>query len=153
MKTLRSHIAKAPKVRFRFSLHLATFLTELHAAYKTIPLLDYELFTETGERGWIGTWHNHLDNDSLVPIDEPIETRLVDETRIFISTSTPKNITRKWTLRLRGQLKPRPYDIDFEFGLTAAGRAKVISTTLYFTHRSIKLTLALAVCGWTTRDR
>jgi hypothetical protein len=32
-----------------------------------------------------------------------------------------------WTLRLRGQLKPRPYDVDFEFGLSAAGRAKVHS--------------------------
>lgn len=61
----------------------------------------------------------------MTPLEEPIETRLIDETKIFISTSTPKNITRKWTLRLRGQLKPRTHDVDFEFGLTAAGRAKV----------------------------
>lgn len=90
-----------------------------------MPSLDYELFTETGERGWVGSWHKHLDDDSLTPVEEPLETRVVDETRIFISTSTPKGITRKWTLRLRGQLKPRLYDVDFEFGLTTAGRAKV----------------------------
>ncbi|KAF9463435.1 glycoside hydrolase superfamily [Collybia nuda] len=94
-------------------------------AYMTMPSLDYELFTETGERGWVGSWHTHLDDDSMTPVEEPIETRVVDETRIFISTSTPKGITRKWSFRLRGQLKPRPYDVDFEFGLTTAGRAKL----------------------------
>lgn len=96
-----------------------------------MPSLDYELFTETGERGWVGSWHKHLDDDSLTPVEEPLETRVVDETRIFISTSTPKGITRKWTLRLRGQLKPRPYDVDFEFGLTTAGRAKVSQIICY----------------------
>ncbi|RDB19225.1 putative beta-glucosidase I [Hypsizygus marmoreus] len=94
-------------------------------AYMTMPTLEYELFTENGERGWIGTWQSHVDDDSLTALEEPIATCLIDETRIFISTSTPKNITRKWTLRLRGQLRPRPYDVDFEFGLTAAGRAKL----------------------------
>ncbi|KAG6825905.1 hypothetical protein H0H92_001914 [Tricholoma furcatifolium] len=93
--------------------------------YMSMPTLEDELLTPTGERGWIGTWHTHENNDSMVPIEEPIETRLIDETRVFISTSAPQGITRKWTLRLRGQLKPRPYDRSFEFGLTAAGRAKL----------------------------
>lgn len=91
----------------------------------TLPSLDYELLTEAGERGWIGTWHSHSNDDSMAVLDEPIATRVIDETRIFISTSTPKNITRRWTMKLRGYLKPRPYDCNFEFGLTVSGRAKV----------------------------
>lgn len=91
----------------------------------SLPTLENDLVTPTGERGWVGTWHKHESDDSLVAVEEPLESRLVDETRIFISSSTPKNITRKWTLRLRGHLKPRPYDCAFEFGLTVAGRAKV----------------------------
>lgn len=90
-----------------------------------MPSLDYEMFTPSGERGWIGSWHAHVDDDSLVPRDEVLEERLIDETRIFISTSTPPGITRKWTMKLRGQLKPRETDCLFEFGLTVAGRAKV----------------------------
>ncbi|TFK64154.1 glycoside hydrolase family 3 protein [Pluteus cervinus] len=93
--------------------------------YKNLPTLEYDLFTSSGERGWIGTWHRHENDDSLVPIEEPVATQYIDETRIFISTSTPVGITKRWTLRLRGHLKPRPSDVDFEFGLTAAGRAKL----------------------------
>lgn len=94
-------------------------------AFKALPSLDYELFTVTGERGWVGTWYSHVDDESMTPVENPIATSIIDETRVFISTSSPKGITRRWTLRLRGQLKPRPYDCQFEFGLTAAGRAKV----------------------------
>ncbi|KII89537.1 glycoside hydrolase family 3 protein [Plicaturopsis crispa FD-325 SS-3] len=94
-------------------------------AYMTMPSLDYEMFTANGERGWIGTWHNHTSDDSMEVVEEPIQTSLIDETRMFISTSYPKGITRKWTLRLRGQLAPRPKDTNFEFGLIASGRAKL----------------------------
>ncbi|KZT18915.1 glycoside hydrolase family 3 protein [Neolentinus lepideus HHB14362 ss-1] len=93
--------------------------------YMTMPSLDYDLFTESGERGWMGYWHTHEDDNSLVPIEQPIETRLIDETRVFIGTSYPKGITWKWTMCLRGKLRPRPYDCNFEFGLTVAGRAKL----------------------------
>ncbi|KAJ8454080.1 hypothetical protein ONZ45_g19445 [Pleurotus djamor] len=94
-------------------------------AYMTMPTLDYELFTESGKQGWTGSWYSHEDDDSMTRLSEPIHTQYVDETRIFISTSTPKGITRKWSLILKGYLRPRPYDVDFEFGLTTAGRAKV----------------------------
>ena len=90
-----------------------------------MPTLDYELFTEDGRRGWIISWHSHVDDNSMKPLDDPLEEYLINETKGFLSTSTPKNITRRWTVRLRGHLKPRPYDVDFEFGLTVAGRAKV----------------------------
>lgn len=91
----------------------------------TMPSLDYELVREDGERGWIGAWHSHVNDDSMEPMDEVLKHQFIDETRLFIATSTPPNITRRWTLRLRGQLKPRSYDVAFEFGLSVAGRAKV----------------------------
>lgn len=90
-----------------------------------MPTLDYELFTSSGERGWTGSWYAHEDDESMTPLSTPYSTRLVDETRIFISTSAPKGITRRWTMKLEGELKPRERDCLFEFGLTVAGRAKV----------------------------
>jgi len=57
--------------------------------------------------------------------DKPLSSRLIDETRIFISTSYPKELTKRWTLQLRGFLKPREVDTPFEFGLMVAGRAKL----------------------------
>ncbi|KZP04828.1 glycoside hydrolase family 3 protein [Athelia psychrophila] len=94
-------------------------------SYMTKPSLDFEMLTTTGERGWMGYWHAHENDDSLVPLAEPMETRLIDETRVFISTSYPATITKRWTLKLRGQLKPRAYDCKFEFGMAVAGRAKL----------------------------
>lgn len=96
-----------------------------------MPSLDYEMFTTTGERGWIGSWHKHTSDDTLTPVDEVMEERLIDETRVFISTSVPEGITKRWTMKLRGQLKPRERDCTFEFGLTVAGRAKVSSPIRY----------------------
>jgi hypothetical protein len=90
-----------------------------------MPTLDFELTTPSGERGWIGTWYAHESDESMVSLRTPFESRPVDETRIFISTSAPNGITRRWTMKLEGQLKPRARDCTFEFGLTASGRAKV----------------------------
>ncbi|KAG5734724.1 putative beta-glucosidase I, partial [Termitomyces sp. T112] len=55
--------------------------------YMSLPTLENDLITPKGERGWVGTWHKHESDDSLVMVEEPLETRLIDETRIFISTS------------------------------------------------------------------
>jgi beta-glucosidase len=63
----------------------------------------------------------------MVVVEEPTHTRLIDETRIFLDHESPQVGTRRWTLRLRGQLAPREKDMAFEFGLTVAGRAKVIT--------------------------
>jgi len=87
--------------------------------------LDDQLVTETGERGWIAEWFSHVDDDSMIPVDKPIATRLVDETRIFISTSTPPGITTRWTMKLRGKMRTRPQGTKFEFTLMSAGRAKL----------------------------
>ncbi|KAF7330642.1 Glycoside hydrolase family 3 protein [Mycena sanguinolenta] len=94
-------------------------------AYLTSPSLDYELFTEDGKRGWMGSWHSHVDDDSMTALDEPLRVDYFDETRIFISTSAPSALTKRWTLKLRGQLLPREKDTPFEFGLISAGRARL----------------------------
>ena len=97
-------------------------------AFLTLPTLEWDLMTQKdkGQRGWNAEWYSHESDDSMKPLDIPIATQFLDETRMFIiNSSYPKGITRIWTMKLRGFLKPRPYDIDFEFGLIAAGRAKV----------------------------
>ena len=96
-------------------------------AVLTLPTLEWDLTTEenAGVRGWMAKWYSHESDDSMKPLDVPIATQFFDETRLLISTSYPEGISRTWTMKLRGFLKPKPYDIDFEFGLIAAGRAKV----------------------------
>lgn len=71
----------------------------------------------------------------MKPLDTPIRTQFLDETRMFIGNSYPNGITRRWTIKLRGFLKPKTYDIDFEFGLIAAGRAKVGRVSPCLSHR------------------
>jgi beta-glucosidase len=63
----------------------------------------------------------------MAVVEEPLQTRVINETHIFVTLSAPEGITRRWTLRLRGQLVPRERDTVFEFGLSVAGRAKVFS--------------------------
>lgn len=94
-------------------------------AYMLTPSLDYDIFTETGQRGWMGSWYSHESDESMTPVAEPLKTQYIDETRMFFSTSYPAELTKRWTLRLKGQLKPRAYDSQFEFGLISAGRAKL----------------------------
>ncbi|KAF9041689.1 glycoside hydrolase family 3 protein [Panaeolus papilionaceus] len=94
-------------------------------AFKMLPSLDYEIMTPSGERGWIGTWHAHLDDQSLVALDEVFLGRIIDETMMYLTTAAPPGITQRWTLKLQGQLKKRETDCLFEFGLTVAGRAKL----------------------------
>jgi beta-glucosidase len=91
-----------------------------------MPSLDFEIVTTIGQPGWLGTWHKHEGDDSMVVVEEPLQTRVIRETRIFVGSEAPEGITRRWTLRLRGQLVPREKDTLFEFGLAVAGRAKVI---------------------------
>ncbi|KIK64526.1 glycoside hydrolase family 3 protein [Collybiopsis luxurians FD-317 M1] len=93
--------------------------------YMTMPTLEQELVTEDGQPGWTGSWYSHLSDESMTPAEKPLSSFLVDETRIFISTSYPKELTTRWTLRLRGFLRPRQKDTPFEFGLMVAGRAKL----------------------------
>ena len=123
-------------------------------AYKMMPSLDYDIFTRSGERGWIGDWYSHVNDDSLIPLDEVLETILIDETRVFFSTSVPQGITRRWTMKLRGYLKPRAHDCTFEFGLIVAGRAKVHTSLLFIASESDDLLSHLiAFCGRPVGDR
>ncbi|KAF9047159.1 glycoside hydrolase family 3 protein [Hymenopellis radicata] len=93
--------------------------------FRSMPTLDYELVTEDGKPGWTASWYCHQDDESMTPAVEPTKTQLVDETRIFVSVSAPEGMTRRWTMKLRGFLKPRESDGNFEFGLEVAGRAKL----------------------------
>lgn len=75
----------------------------------------------------MGSWYSN-GPDGLTAIGEPLKVHVIDETNIFVSVSQPKGITERWTLKLQGKFKPRPVDTKYEFGLTVAGRAKVLST-------------------------
>ena len=57
------------------------------------------------------------------------------------SVDYPKELTKRFTLRLRGVLKPREKDTDFEFGLMSAGRAKLFIDD------------ALVIDNWTRQRR
>ncbi|KDQ59962.1 glycoside hydrolase family 3 protein [Jaapia argillacea MUCL 33604] len=92
--------------------------------YMTLPSLDYDIFTPSGQPGWLGTWYSHTSPDSMTPLSVPFKKQVIDETRIFISAEAPVGITKRWTLKLEGVIK-REEDCLFEFGLIAAGRAKL----------------------------
>lgn len=100
-----------------------------NVAFMNLPTFEDELTTEKGERGWIGTFHTHTSEDSYDAVPEPVQTRLIDEARIFVSTSFPPGMTKRWTLKLKGYLQ-KDRDMDFEFGLSVCGRAKVRSVVL-----------------------
>jgi beta-glucosidase len=93
-----------------------------------LPALDVDIATTTGQRGWLGTWHKHESDDSTAVVEQPVLTKVINEARMLFDNQGMgdlTDLTRKWTLRLRGQLLPREKDTLFEFGLTVAGRAKV----------------------------
>ncbi|KAF5318104.1 hypothetical protein D9619_012049 [Psilocybe cf. subviscida] len=94
-------------------------------AYKLMPSLDYEIFTPSGERGWIASWYSHVDETGFEIQPEPLKEHLVDETNIIVSDEAPENITKRWTMKLKGQLRPREKDCEFEFGVFVAGRARL----------------------------
>jgi beta-glucosidase len=90
-----------------------------------LPTLESELVTPDGQLGWIGSWCSHTSDDSMEPLAKPFKEQLIDETRCSISVDAPKGLTRRWTLRLKGRMKPMDVDREYEFGLISAGRAKV----------------------------
>jgi beta-glucosidase len=93
-------------------------------AFLTLPTIEDLIETPTGEPGFLGTWHSHSDQN-LTVIEKPVKTQKIDETNMFFSNSQPKELTERFTLRLRATLKPFERDTDFQFGLTVAGRAKL----------------------------
>ncbi|KAH9923710.1 beta-glucosidase [Epithele typhae] len=94
-------------------------------AYMQLPTLENELETEDGQPGWTGHFYSHEDDESMTALKDPKVTRYIDETRVFLSIDYPKELTKRFTLRLRGFMKPREKDTDYEFGLLSAGRAKL----------------------------
>ena len=100
-------------------------MSNAHLAYLKMPSLDYDMQTDSGERGWTGTWFQHTEEESMTAKDTPFLKQHITETSCFFSLSVPKGLTRIYSLKLEGVLKPRPYDFTFKFGLISAGRAKV----------------------------
>ena len=94
-----------------------------------MPLLDYEITTDKGEKCWLGSWYCN-GPDGLTAEGDPVKSHVIDETKMFISNSYPKTLTPRWTLKLQGKMKPRAKDTKFEFGLTVSGRAKVNSSSI-----------------------
>jgi beta-glucosidase len=95
----------------------------LSQAFKTLPSLDFELINSEGGKGFDASWHSHDDKNE--PLSEPVKVLKVDETNIFISNSAPKELTERWTMKLKARMRPREEDTLFEFGLMVAGRAKL----------------------------
>ena len=85
--------------------------------------MDYDIVNAKGGKGFDAEWYSHDETDQ--PLATPQKVLEVDETNIFISTSTPKEISTRWTMKLKGFMRPREEDTEFEFGLTVAGRAKL----------------------------
>ncbi|KZV82289.1 glycoside hydrolase family 3 protein [Exidia glandulosa HHB12029] len=94
-------------------------------SFKSLPSLDFELTTPSGERGWRLSWHNHSARDPMTPIPEAVREMDVDETYASLSDAKTDGLTERWSIRFRGFLVPRPVDCEFEFGLTVAGRGKL----------------------------
>lgn len=61
-------------------------------AFKTLPTLEYDLFTDDGRRGWIGEWFAHENDDSMVPVEKPVKVQFIDETRLFIRYVLSKSL-------------------------------------------------------------
>ncbi|KAG8854733.1 hypothetical protein FRB91_003186 [Serendipita sp. 411] len=97
--------------------------TEGARTFKLLPSLDFDIINSQGGKGFDAGWFSHDEQDK--PLPEPLKTLQVDETFIFISDSAPRELTERWTMKLKGFLRPREEDTEFEFGLTVAGRAKL----------------------------
>ncbi|KIM30941.1 glycoside hydrolase family 3 protein [Serendipita vermifera MAFF 305830] len=90
---------------------------------KGLPTLEYEIVNAQGGKGFDAWWHSHGPDDK--PVQDPIETFQIDETNMFLSDASPKGITERWTMKLKGSMRPRSEDTLFEFGVMVAGRAKL----------------------------
>ena len=58
-------------------------------AYMQMPTLENEIVTDDGRPGWIGSFHSHEDDNSMRPVDKPLKTMHIDETRIFLRYAVP----------------------------------------------------------------
>ncbi|KAG8833577.1 hypothetical protein FRC17_010401 [Serendipita sp. 399] len=97
--------------------------TEGARTFKLLPSLDFDVVNSRGGKGFDAQWFSHDENDK--PLSEPLKSLEVDETYIFMSDSAPRELSERWTMVLKGSIRPREQDTEFEFGLTVAGRAKL----------------------------
>lgn len=100
-----------------------TLYAEGARTVKGLPTLEYEIVNSEGGKGFDVGWYSHDSNDK--PLQQPIETLQLDETNIFLSDARPSGITERWTMKLKGSIRPRDEETLFEFGIMVAGRAKL----------------------------
>ena len=77
-------------------------MSNAHLAYLKMPSLDYDMQTDSGERGWTGTWFQHTEEESMTAKDTPLLKQHITETSCFFSLSVPKGLTRIYSLKLEG---------------------------------------------------
>ncbi|KAG9002882.1 hypothetical protein FRB94_003505 [Tulasnella sp. JGI-2019a] len=111
------------------------------AGYRTQPLLDRELLTEEGKPGWTGSFYCHDTVETPEHQKEAIAAWTIKETHMFLLDNLPEGLTKRWTLKLKGKLRPREKDTPFKFGLTCLGRGK-----LYVDGKEI-------IDNWTRQER
>ena len=102
-----------------------TVYAEGARSFRNMPSLDYDLTTESGERGWTVSWYSHTEEDPMKPLPDPVRTVTCTETYALLADAKTPGLTERWTIKMRGFLVPRDRDTEFEFGLTVAGRAKL----------------------------
>jgi beta-glucosidase len=96
-------------------------------AYKTLPSLERDLTTFSGEPGWELSWCNMTSNGESLQ-SQVVHTQVIDETVMFLNdTKIPEGIHPTiWGVRLKGKLRPRPTGVkQFQFGLMVSGRGKL----------------------------
>ena len=51
-----------------------------------MPTLENEIVTEDGKPGWMGYFHSHESDEGMIPLEKPLTSRYIDETRIFLKS-------------------------------------------------------------------
>ncbi|KAF9264923.1 glycoside hydrolase family 3 protein [Marasmius fiardii PR-910] len=90
-------------------------------AHKYLPTLERLLTTHDGKPGWVCTFYNHLPDGSL---SEPVSSYVLQDTRIKLNDFLPIGLTETWSIKLTGKLTLAK-TMEYELGLTVAGRAKL----------------------------
>ncbi|KAG7092213.1 hypothetical protein E1B28_008580 [Marasmius oreades] len=90
-------------------------------AHKYLPTLERFLSIHDNKPGWVCTFYNHLSDGSL---SEPLHSYALQDTRVKLNDFLPPGLTETWSIKLSGKLT-LDKTMDYELGLTVAGRAKL----------------------------
>jgi len=88
------------------------------AAHKYLPTLENFLKTPNDQPGWLCTFFN---NDKDGDISKPVQSFVLNDTRIKLNDFLPEGLTENWSIKLQGRLT-MPTTGIYELGLTVAGK-------------------------------